>query len=253
MRIEAIQLGESINIKAFTDKFQSKVIAKDPWVLKWNKNSTLFVFRYGAAVLWNFSEKNKAEVLDKLSEYVKNPLKNPPVETLKWKKSTRMRVRDNTIQSWELDIPSKQLIAVSLARTVVLELMEQKVDNLFLNFSSILTRFRVSGHFAFGGKKLLKLAGSAMSINHQTVSQLAMLDKPDFTWDDPDLDALYLELEEEYELASRLTILSKKLETLRQDSEFIMNILESKHSNFLELIIVILFILDIVLILFEKA
>lgn len=252
MKVEAVQLGESLNVKKFIEHNKVKSLAKDPAILEWGTDSHVVLFRYGSVVFWNFNEGQKNDFLSLLMPFVSKPLDTPLTETARWENGNKMSVTNGRIKSKTLDTASRQLIGVSLARTVVLDFFEQKVDELFIHFSAIIDQFTASGRSTVSSKSLLKLVGAAMSINNQTVSQMAMLDKPDFIWDDPELDALFLELEEEYELAARTTILRKKLETLLQDSEFIMNVLDSRRSNFLELIIVSLFVVDIVLILLEK-
>lgn len=253
MQIEAIQLGESLNIKRFSDKFKLKALAKDPFTLKWGEKSHAVLFKYGVIVLWNFNEEEKKTFLKQIKPFVVQALDEPIVESARYKKGKELGADDGVIQSKALDLPSMQLISVSLARTVIMDFFENEVDGLLIDFSKMIAQFTRSGRPKVKDKKLLQLAGAAMSINNRTVSQMALLDKPDFTWDDPELDSLYSELEEEYEISDRYSVLSKKIETLFHDAEFIMNYLEGRRATMLEAIIVLLFIVDIVLIILEKA
>ena len=251
--IEAIQLGEAIQVKKFLDKFKFKSISKEPHIIAWGEESHIILFRYGVIVFWNIEEGEKNKILGMLKSYVTNPLKEPFTETLGWKKGKKIDIIDGVIQSSELDIPSRQLIAVSLARTVVMDFFETKVDHLLKQFTDIIEHFTQTGRSKLSGKSLLRLAGAAMSINNQTVSHMAMLDKPDFIWNNTSLDVLFTELEEEHEISERYIVLTKKIETLLHDSEFIMNVLDSRQSHLLELIIILLFVVDIAVFFIEKS
>lgn len=250
-KIEAIQIGETIFIKKFLEKYKYEGIAKDPTIIKWSATSYAVLFRYGVIVLWNFTDKQKKTFLRKINTFITKPLDTLLTEEAAWSKGQKMKISDGLINTATIDNSKRQLIAVSLARTVILDYFEHKVDALLIKFSTIIEQFNNEGRSSFSSKKLLRLEGSAMVINNQTVSQITMLDKPDFIWDDPELDTLFMELEEEYEISERYEILNKKLETLLHDSEFIMNFLEARRANFLELIIVVLFVIDIALILME--
>lgn len=252
MKIEAIQLGESLNIKKFLEKYRFKCTAKEPHVITWGNNSHIILFRYGVIVFWEIGEGEKNEFLAMIEPFVVKPLTTPLTETAQWKKGKEIEAFNGIIVSENLDPASMQLIGVSLARTVVLDFFEQKVNGLLNKFSEIIEQFTQSGRSSLSGKALLQLAGEAISINNLTTSQMAMLDKPDFTWNDTKLDELFVELEEEYEIAERHNILTKKLGILLHDSEFIMNIMEKRRSYLLELTIIFLFVIDILVILLEN-
>lgn len=240
MKIEALQLGESLDLKAFTRRHKTNVIAKEPLCIELEKNRHAILFRYGVVVLWNTNEAQKKTLLKSIQNFIASPFQNPAHEEAEWGKTKAM------------SIPKRQLISVAIARSVVMDSFEQQADELITQFRDITNQFKKSGHSSIKTKHLLKFAGAAMSINNQAVGKMALLDKPDFTWENPELDQLFTELDTEYEIAERYTTLTKKLEMLTHDTEFIMNYIETRKTNFLELVIVVLFIVDIGLILWEK-
>ncbi|MEA2681222.1 MAG: hypothetical protein QOK03_2944 [Candidatus Binataceae bacterium] len=70
-------------------------------------------------------------------------------------------------------------------------------------------------------------------------------------WDRPDLERLYARLQDEYELKERAEALSRKLRVIWETAEVLTDIIDTKRSLRLELIIVILILFEIVMTLYE--
>jgi uncharacterized Rmd1/YagE family protein len=64
-------------------------------------------------------------------------------------------------------------------------------------------------------------------------------------WDRPDLDRLYLRLEDEYELKERAEALALKLKVISDTAEVLTDIIDTKRSLRLEIIIVILIAVEL--------
>lgn len=252
MNIEALQIGERIEIKKYLQNMGISLTSSEPHSFSWGQDSFVVLFKYGVVILWNFDDGARNEFLSQLMPFVSQALKEPFVEHAEWKQGDSYAVRDGKILSPSLSDEDRLLISVTLARTIVLDFFESQVETLLLKSRSTISELEKQSWKLNRGKRLLNLASQAMLINNSTVTQMALMDKPDFVWDEPALDQFYLILEEEYELSDRFSVIQKKLDILLHDSEFIMNYLESQKTNFLELIIVLLFIVDISLIVLEK-
>ena len=74
-----------------------------------------------------------------------------------------------------------------------------------------------------------------------------MAEKPDVVWDRPDLERLYARLEDEYELKERADALSRKLAVISETAEVLTDMIDTKRSLRLELIIVVLILFEIVI------
>jgi uncharacterized Rmd1/YagE family protein len=70
-------------------------------------------------------------------------------------------------------------------------------------------------------------------------------EKPDVVWDRPDLDRLYARLEDEYELKERADALSRKLSVIADTAEVLTDIIDTKRSLRLEMIVVVLIAVEI--------
>lgn len=254
MKAKAVYMGQRLNLKGFQTKFKLDTLEKDPFLYQMGEDKYAVLFRYGVVVLWNFEEGDSNDFLMKLTPFVESALENSPFEemTLKRKKSKEI-IDDGVVYLEEISNQIIQLLSVILARSVILDYLEQRVDSILHNFGKVIDSFSKNGKPSMPARTMLKMVGGAMKIKNDAVSQMALLDKPDFTWEDSYLDEVFGALDEEYEISDRYSIITQKISALFQDSELIMNYLEGKRSMLLELVIIILIVIEIILFVFELA
>lgn len=246
--VRAKRVADRIRVARLMNKYKDQVSAKDPLLLEFGDRKYVTVFKYGALVFWNMSEGEQSKFVRSIRNFLVDPLPEEFEEDANVKVSGKsVQVDSNMIQLNLFGMPQLQLVSVILARSVILDFFEQRADALLAKFSTILAHFTQTGRAGMRASTLLRLVGEAMLIKNNAVSQMALLDKPDFTWEDSDLDELYSELDDEYEISDRYEILTKKIEALFKDGEFVMGYIEGRQNLFLEYMIVMLFVLDIVL------
>jgi uncharacterized Rmd1/YagE family protein len=76
-------------------------------------------------------------------------------------------------------------------------------------------------------------------------------ERPDPTWDRPELSRLYSRLEDEYELRERLVALEQKLAPISKTVETALGISQRNSSHRVEWYIVILIVVEIVLSIYD--
>ena len=83
------------------------------------------------------------------------------------------------------------------------------------------------------------------------VGRVEVGEKPDALWERPDLERLYLRLEDEFELKERQLALHRKLEVIGQTVETVLDLLQSRRALRVEWYIVVLIVAEILLNLYE--
>jgi required for meiotic nuclear division protein 1 len=76
-------------------------------------------------------------------------------------------------------------------------------------------------------------------------------EKPDPLWERPDLERLYLRLEDEYELRERLLALERKLSLVSRTAETALELMQHDSSHRVEWYIVALIVVEILLSVYE--
>ena len=81
---------------------------------------------------------------------------------------------------------------------------------------------------------------------------LALLDKPDTTWDDPAMDRIYDELRAEFDLVDRYTTMEQKLNGVREALELVLDVARDRRMWLLEVTIVLLILFELLLEVFRR-
>ena len=89
--------------------------------------------------------------------------------------------------------------------------------------------------------------GEALLVQHRVSGRVAVGEKPDVLWDRPDLERLYARLEDEYELSERVETLNRKLTVVSDTATTLADIVDTKRSLRLELIVIILIAFEVVI------
>jgi uncharacterized Rmd1/YagE family protein len=142
-----------------------------------------------------------------------------------------------------------RLLVVSdvLAKSVVLAHDEREVAKVFETIEPFVRELATSGKFFRNRRGILKLIGEALLVQHNVSGRVAITDKPDALWDRPDLERLYARLEDEYELIGRVETLNRKLEVVADTADTLADIIDTRRSLRLEIVIVILIAFEIVI------
>lgn len=250
MRIFSIHLGTTIAIKSLHEKLGLRPVLKDPFVSECGKGKYVVVFKYGVVCFWNMEDGEINDYIRQISPFVKGIIENKPedeVHVHPGRGANRVDAEGGIF----LDSVNKEtvaLVSMALGRSLAFELFENEVEKILDDFSGVIDMFRKRSYFNFiSARSLLKKVALAMEIKHSAVSKMALLDKPDFIWEDTALDKFYYEISGEYELEDRYDILKEKIAMLFENVEFILELISNRRSEILELIIIFLILIEILL------
>lgn len=252
MEVRAIRVGQRIDTRKMQNEIGFRVSLKDPLVVEYAKNKYIGFLRYGVVVFWNCGHGEINEILSKLNPFIIGNLEVKEEEEVTIKLGKTDEIKSSYICVKEFDVPRVALVSIVLARSLVLDYFEGEVGAVVKEFDKVVNSFAENGRSNLPTRGLLKKVGIAMSIQHAAVNQMAMLDRPDITWEHSSLDQFYNDLAEEYQLEDRYEILSDKLKILFRSVEFILGYIESRRNLFLELTIVFLILIEVLFFLYEQ-
>ena len=136
------------------------------------------------------------------------------------------------------------IIALLLSQSVGLAKHEQDLERHFARSRRLLDMTK--GHSLIKRSKLAQFAKELTFIRHAMLTDLFLLDKPNILWDNAEAEDLYNRLASILELKDRFEIVAFKLSNLKDDIARVLNLINHKHSEFLEWIIIILIGIEIV-------
>jgi uncharacterized Rmd1/YagE family protein len=242
----ALQLGDRIN----TAGFEGQVLSNTPLAVRVGERGLAVMFRYGVAVLIGLSVQEEAEFLDKLKPRIFGAI-TPHEE--EWAKIETAREAEEPIPVGgpilvkEFSLERLLIVSDALAKSVVLGRGEREVTNVFDIIEPFARELATSGKTSKSRTELLKLIGEALLAQHRVSGRVAVGEKPDVLWDRPDLERLYARLEDEYELSERVGTLNRKLEVIADTATTLADVVDTKRSLRLELVVILLIAVEVVI------
>jgi uncharacterized Rmd1/YagE family protein len=245
IKVRALYLGERLDVR--TLEHAARLSSTLPLTIQVGTQGAAVLMRYGAVVLFHVPPLDEVGLLQQLAPLVGEPEAKPEVEEVEVRVASVDGFESGTIQvvSWSVD--RLQIIAENLARSVALARYEAEVRGSFAAIEPIAKNLQSRGGGRRLEQQLLRDLGGAILIQHAMAGRVEMGDKPDLLWDRPDLERLYLRLEDEYELRERDRVLERKLALISSTSESLLNLVDNRQSNRLEMYIIALIVLELLL------
>jgi uncharacterized Rmd1/YagE family protein len=246
----ALLIGDRVN----TAGFEQSVLSSAPLAVQVGSNGLAVLFRYGVAVLIGLSAEQEAAFLEKLRDRIFGRI-DPPEE--EWARIEVAKEAEEPIPVGgpilvrEFSLERLLVVSDALAKSVVLGRDEREVANVFDIIEPFARELANSGKTSKNRTDLLKLLGNALLVQHRVSGRVAVGEKPDALWDRPDLERLYARLEDEYELSERVETLNRKLAVIADTATTLSDIIDTKRSLRLEIIVVFLIAFEIVIAFYE--
>ncbi|MEO0396294.1 MAG: RMD1 family protein [Cyanobacteria bacterium P01_A01_bin.137] len=243
-------VGERLILKTLET---TEALSTNPLIVKAGESGCAVLLRYGVVVVFNLDAAAEANYLDSLTPWIKEPPTEPIFEELllAFHPTAKERLEKSTLWLRDCSAERLQIVAEALAKSVVLDYYEQKVFGLFDQIKPFTTAIQNPKERPPKEKELLRYIGGTLLIQQKMLGIVEVGDKPDPIWDFPDLNRLYLRLEDEYELRERLLILEQKLALISRSVETALGILQQDSSHRVEWYIVILIVVEILLSVYE--
>ena len=242
----ALHIGDRIN----TMGFEGEALSAVPLAIRVGKTGIAVLFRYGVTVLIGTSPQDESAFLEKLTPRIDGKLERFEEETaiIAFTRETEDQVQaGGPIQLRDMSPERLLVIADVLAKSVVLAHDERQVAKVFEIIEPFTKELADYGRTRRSRKGMLKLLGNALLVQHRVSGRVAVAEKPDALWDRPDLERLYGRLEDEYELKERVDALNRKLAVVAETANTLADIIDTRRSLRLELIIVFLIAFEIVI------
>lgn len=254
--MQACNLYDSIPIKGVKAQIGGRVSGSSPAELQiqYGDNSYLFIYRFGALVFFNVpAEKIEAETR-KIKAALGEGLARPTSETLQiCVGGTQDRVDFESVELKKASGQNLGLVAMTLAQSAALEYFELNADKMLQEASDFMQRFAHVASACIGSNVLLKFIGSAALARQHIVSNLAVLDQPEETWRNRELQRLFKDLQLTFDIDVRFRALDRKLALVQDNIEILANLVSNRRATLLELLIVFLILIEIVLGVLQKA
>jgi required for meiotic nuclear division protein 1 len=214
---------------------------------------TIVLFRFGAIVTFDVDDAETQRYVESIAPRIFGRFELAETEHLDIEidaergdlvdESGRIVLRDR-------DERRLQVVANALAKSVVLAHHEGRLAPVIERVERFAEQLR-AGHGSVAHADLLREIGDVLLVQSRMLGRAEVTEKPELTWDAPELDRFYERLSSELELRDRDLALSRKLDLVARTSELYLNLLHNRQGLRLEWYIVLLILVEIALIVYE--
>ncbi|WP_102345161.1 RMD1 family protein [Bacillus sp. Marseille-P3661] len=223
-------------------------------ILKQNVNDSIqvLIFSFGSIVFINHLHQDE---INKLLTFIhsfepdmniKNTGKYTDDYSLHIKEGESIELTDEYVVVPEYESFYPELISTVLAKSVALEKTEEQLGTILDKLENMIDRLE-KGKLRIGNKELARTTAKIVRHEYNTLAYIMILDKPDITWTSSTAGEFYESMLEFFELKDRYTILKNKTEILYNIMDGFSNISHSIRGLFVEWVIVILILFEIIL------
>jgi required for meiotic nuclear division protein 1 len=243
-------IGERLNLKILET---AAPLASNPLLIRAGHDGCAVLFRYGVAVLFNLSSVEEASFLERLQPFISEPAQTLVSEQIEvaFEAETKERIGHKVIWLKDRSVERLQVVADIFAKSVILEYYENQIARLFERIRPFADAIQNQGVRRPKDRELLRQIGGTLLIQHKMVGIVEVGEKPDPLWERPDLERLYVRLEDEYELRERLLALERKLALVSRTAETALELMQHDSSHRVEWYIVALIVVEIFISIYE--
>lgn len=237
-----------IELKKLRERLSSyKLLSIDPIMFEPVSGRFVVITKFGVVIYWNANNDVEKEITGELAKFLKDSSVDQRV-------SDGLEVELGKIDSIDFEnvsisnlTPDKiKIISLSLAQSIALNKFELEMENALGEIEQYIHQIKYTGKIRLSSKRILKSIGLAISMKYHVISNLTLFDKPEETWEHPELGELFRDIRDYFDLDDRHYAINVKLEFITDNIETLLDVINTQKSMMMELAIVILIVFEIV-------
>lgn len=253
IKIEAIQIAESFNIKKFRAEFQIADFSgstSEVFYALTEVSRFLYIFDYGVVVFGNYDAAAKSEFLLFVKKYATMLVELNLFEEYRIvfdENTEKVFVKNDYVLVSHIDSAILRIVMLNIGQSVALEYYEGLTDTLITSSKHYILELEQSGKISISKTNLLKYIGKVLNVKNSIVDNLYILDDPNLVWDNEELNLLNRQLKTNFDINPRFKDLDFRLQIVENNLTLFTDVLNVRESKRLEWVIIILIILEIVI------
>lgn len=268
MNFKAFAVTNEIDLNKIANKcgIPKKYTWEEPLILQddvlksiLNKNvdnsQKVLIFSFGSIVFINMHSDEISIFLNYINSFksdidIKNVDRYSDDYCLHIGGTESIELTDEYIVVPEFEVFYPELISIVIAKSVALEKTEVQLGRILDRLETMIDRLE-NGNLRISDKELANATAKIIRHEYNTIAYIMILDKPDITWTNSIAAEFYNRMSDFFELNDRYEILKSKTDILNNIMEGLSSISHSIRGLFLEWIIILLIIAEVVLMIIE--
>jgi len=200
----------------------------------------LFFFGYGVVVFWNTRAATEEWVLEEIRPYEKAPLTTRGEDEFTFRIGGAPKIFQDDINLPNDDPLSRLAVSHGIAQSVKLSVFEQSIQSVIDETSYLPEDLATKGRISLSRGQIRRMMGR-LFLEHASINlHTEILDIPEFFWEYPELENLYVMTAKYLDVFPRVEVLNKRLDIVHELFDILAEELRHQHSSTLEWIIIVL-------------
>ena len=256
-RIKAVHVAERLKLKELREIFSRTPleISNYEMVFQLGQHSYVFVYNYGSAVFFNVPDDIQEKELALLQSHrvqsdavaPGTPATDSFLMEVNEAQGSRAKVAFDRIVVQEASYPLIKIACMLLAESTGLEYYETLIENLLDKTNAYSKKLHRQGRMLESSEDLIKFIGLCLDTKQEIIANLYIVDSPDETWENVELDRVHQELKTMLEVDTRYRALEYKIKIIQESIEVIVDLSKSRRETLLETIIILLITFEIII------
>jgi uncharacterized Rmd1/YagE family protein len=210
-------------------------------------------YDFGALVFVGMEHAEAQRIVDKVAKTLRDEPHPPLTENFAIEVDDHhvTAVRFDRVILPTLDIAAVEIVAEVLAQSVAMDYYADDVAEIEAETDKIATELRSAGRIPGRVRLTLQFIGLCIATRNDVISTLALFDKPDATWENEQLDRLWVNLRKMLELDDRYRALDAKLRMFQDNLVLLVDLARQRHTFALELAVVVLIAMEMAIMVWQ--
>src|SRR5437763_15332166 len=195
----AVAFEENLSLRELSVSYPEATLGLREMRLATGDGGGLFIYPFGAVVFHDVTPERREAELARL--YRARPGLTTQVVresfTVREEPGSRVDIVAGSLLVDEFGEDRAAVVALIVAQSAALEYYERIVAGVFTRTVELVDPLGKHGSVSARVRRLHRFIGEGSATRNEVFTVLALLDKPDATWDDPAMDRIYDELRPE--------------------------------------------------------
>jgi uncharacterized Rmd1/YagE family protein len=208
-----------------------------------------FIFLHGVVVFWGVEPDKITTVLDQCAVFKIEALTKVVTDEFTFEVSpgSDARVHSDNIFIPNDEVLTKLAISHGIAQSVKLAYLEEYAQASIDASSEIPLSLAEKGYTRLNRREITKMRGKLYLVDADINLKFGLLDTPEFFWEYPELEYLYMMIAKYLDIRPRVEVLNKRLNVIRDLLTMLAQEVNHKHSAILEWVVIWLIATELVL------
>lgn len=254
-RILAFQVAAQIQIKDFRKAYAAPLVAGDSAELfyAFGDAGHFAVYEYGAIAFCDLDSVEQSRVLAFLEPFCVDKLPERLSEVLDVEVTPgRPQVHHASVSVPDLSPSTLRILLMYAAQSVALDFFETQAQLLLADTKLHSQVLEQKGSIGLSGGQLARYIARSMNLKHRIVASLYILDSPDETWDNEDLDRLDRALKRTFDVQARYRSIAEDIQMAQENLDLFRELSQHRKSTLLEAIVILLILMELLNTVAEK-